>query len=151
MKHFPIFTAVEGRRIVLAGGSEAALAKLRLLLKTEARISVFAPEPAPEILAWEEGLATVPLYQAYPNPFRAQTRIAYEVTGASAARVAVAVFDIQGRLVRELEGGMAAPGRHTASWDGRDAGGGRAPAGVYFLRTVIQGQGAETVRILYMP
>ena len=54
MKHFPIFTAVEGRRIVLAGGSEAALAKLRLLLKTEARISVFAPEPAPEILAWAE-------------------------------------------------------------------------------------------------
>ena len=29
MKHFPIFTAVEGRRIVLAGGGEAALAKLK--------------------------------------------------------------------------------------------------------------------------
>ncbi len=52
MKHFPIFLAVEGRRIVLSGGGEAALSKLRLLLKTEARITVFAPEPAPEIVDW---------------------------------------------------------------------------------------------------
>lgn len=54
MKHFPIFLAVEGRRIVLAGGGDAALAKLRLLLKTEARITVFADDPAPEIIAWAE-------------------------------------------------------------------------------------------------
>ncbi|MGR3697878.1 MAG: precorrin-2 dehydrogenase/sirohydrochlorin ferrochelatase family protein, partial [Roseovarius sp.] len=52
MKHFPIFLAVEGRRIVLSGGGEAALAKLRLLLKTEAHLTVFAPEPAPEIAHW---------------------------------------------------------------------------------------------------
>ena len=52
MQHFPIFLATEGRRIVLSGGGEAALAKLRLLLKTPARITVFAAEPAPEIAAW---------------------------------------------------------------------------------------------------
>ncbi len=52
MKHFPIFLAVEGRRIALAGGGDAALAKLRLLLKTEAHLSVFSTTPAPEIEAW---------------------------------------------------------------------------------------------------
>ena len=52
MKHFPIFLAVENRRILLSGGGDAALAKLRLLLKTEARIEVFAETPAPEITAW---------------------------------------------------------------------------------------------------
>ncbi|MBO6603228.1 MAG: uroporphyrinogen-III C-methyltransferase [Roseicyclus sp.] len=52
MQHFPIFLAVAGRRIVVSGGGEAALAKLRLLMKTEARLSVFAPDPAPEIDAW---------------------------------------------------------------------------------------------------
>lgn len=52
MKHFPIFLAVEGRHIVLSGGGEAALAKLRLLLKTEARLTVFAAHPAPEIAQW---------------------------------------------------------------------------------------------------
>jgi len=60
MKHFPIFLSVEGRRIVLSGGGEAALAKLRLLLKTEGRITVFAPTPAPEIKNWAaEGRLTL--------------------------------------------------------------------------------------------
>ena len=54
MDHFPILLSTKGQRIVLSGGGEAALAKLRLLLKTEARISVFAPDPAPEIVAWAD-------------------------------------------------------------------------------------------------
>jgi uroporphyrin-III C-methyltransferase/precorrin-2 dehydrogenase/sirohydrochlorin ferrochelatase len=49
MKHFPIFLATDGRRIVVSGGGEVALAKLRLLLKTEARLSVVANEVIPEI------------------------------------------------------------------------------------------------------
>ncbi|MDJ0827884.1 MAG: siroheme synthase CysG [Rhodobacter sp.] len=52
MKHFPIFLNVEARRIVVSGGGDAALAKLRLLLKTAAKITVFADDPAPEIVAW---------------------------------------------------------------------------------------------------
>ena len=52
MKHFPIFLAVENKRIVLSGGGDAALAKLRLLLKTEAKICVFAENAAPEIFYW---------------------------------------------------------------------------------------------------
>ncbi|TNC73788.1 siroheme synthase CysG [Rubellimicrobium roseum] len=49
MQHFPIFMAVKGRRIVVAGGGETALAKLRLLLKTEARLTVIAPAPEAEV------------------------------------------------------------------------------------------------------
>lgn len=52
MDHFPIFLATTGRRIVLSGGGDAALAKLRLLLKTRARINVFSPNPAKEIVNW---------------------------------------------------------------------------------------------------
>ncbi|WP_108482154.1 siroheme synthase CysG [Oceaniglobus ichthyenteri] len=52
MKHFPIFMAVDGRRIVVSGGGDAALAKLRLLMKTKARITVCAATPAPEITEW---------------------------------------------------------------------------------------------------
>ncbi|RLJ41555.1 uroporphyrin-III C-methyltransferase/precorrin-2 dehydrogenase/sirohydrochlorin ferrochelatase [Litoreibacter meonggei] len=52
MKHFPIFMALEGRRVVVSGGGEAALAKLRLLLKTEANLTVIASNPAPEIASW---------------------------------------------------------------------------------------------------
>ncbi len=49
MQHFPIFLAVAGRRIVVSGGGETALAKLRLLLKTEGHITVFAADPSPDV------------------------------------------------------------------------------------------------------
>jgi uroporphyrin-III C-methyltransferase/precorrin-2 dehydrogenase/sirohydrochlorin ferrochelatase len=52
MDHFPIFLATSGRRIVLSGGGDAALAKLRLLLKTDANLTVFTPKPAAEIVEW---------------------------------------------------------------------------------------------------
>ncbi len=52
MDHFPVFMAVAGRRIVLSGGGDAALAKLRLILKTTAKVTVFAPQAAPELHAW---------------------------------------------------------------------------------------------------
>ena len=54
MDHFPIFLAVAGRRIILSGGGDAAIAKLRLLFKTTAHITVFAKDPLPEILHWEK-------------------------------------------------------------------------------------------------
>lgn len=60
MKHFPIFLVVDGRRIVLSGGGDAALAKLRLLLKTSARLTVISADPAREIEAWAaEGRLTL--------------------------------------------------------------------------------------------
>ncbi len=60
MQHFPIFLAVQGQRITLSGGGEAALAKLRLLMKTEARIDVYAAARAPEIETWaSEGKLTL--------------------------------------------------------------------------------------------
>ena len=52
MRHFPIFLAVSGRRVAVSGGGAAALAKLRILLKTEARIEVRAEAPLPEIEAF---------------------------------------------------------------------------------------------------
>lgn len=54
MQHFPIFVALAGRRVVVSGGGDAALAKLRLLMKTEAHLTVFSPAPAPEIEAWAD-------------------------------------------------------------------------------------------------
>ncbi|MEP3299122.1 MAG: siroheme synthase CysG [Pseudoruegeria sp.] len=54
MQHFPIFLAVAGRKIALSGGGAAAVAKVRLLLKTEAHIFVYAPNPVQEIADWAD-------------------------------------------------------------------------------------------------
>lgn len=51
MQHFPVFLDMSQAKVVIGGGGEIALAKLRLLLKTEAQITLCAPVFAPEIEA----------------------------------------------------------------------------------------------------
>lgn len=52
MQHFPVFLRVSGERIVVSGAGRSAVARLRLLLKTEARIAVFGRNPEPQVLDW---------------------------------------------------------------------------------------------------
>ncbi len=49
MRHFPIFVNLEGRRVVVSGAGECALAKLRLILKTDAKIAVYGADPHPDV------------------------------------------------------------------------------------------------------
>jgi len=44
LRFFPVSYDVEGRLVVVAGGGEAALAKLRLLVRSKARLVLVAPE-----------------------------------------------------------------------------------------------------------
>jgi len=52
MRHFPIYLDMTDQPVLVSGGGEAAVAKLRLLLKTPARITVLAADPVEAITAW---------------------------------------------------------------------------------------------------
>lgn len=67
-----------------------------------------------------------------PNPSGRALAITYSTRNAGP--VAVRVYDVQGRLVKELATGFHATGRHTAAWDGTDALGNRVPTGTYICR-----------------
>ena len=69
-----------------------------------------------------------------PNPTRAGVRL--DVVVGRAGDVDLAVFDVLGRPVRTLADGPAPAGVREVVWDGRDASGAPAPAGVYVLRLV---------------
>lgn len=77
--------------------------------------------------------------RAFPNPFRGSVRI--EAASASW----IGVFDVRGALVRVVHRTRAAAS-FRGEWDGRDANGKPAPAGVYFVRFG-QGAGAPTSRV----
>jgi uroporphyrin-III C-methyltransferase/precorrin-2 dehydrogenase/sirohydrochlorin ferrochelatase len=90
MRHFPIFLDLAGRRVVLAGGGAEALAKLRLLLKTEARLTVFAAAPDAAIEGWaSEGRLRL-VRRAFAPGDALCAALAYAATGDDAedARVA---------------------------------------------------------------
>lgn len=52
MRHFPVFLNLDGRRVIVSGAGETAVAKLRLLLKTQARINVFGADCTMQVKAW---------------------------------------------------------------------------------------------------
>jgi flagellar hook assembly protein FlgD len=78
------------------------------------------------------GPAGLRLGPARPNPARGAVSVAFELPAAGRARLEL--YDVRGRLVRTLVDGARAAGAQVARWDGRDAAGAPAPAGVYFLR-----------------
>lgn len=52
LRFFPVSYDVAGRLVVVAGGGDEALAKLRLLARTEARLAVYAAHAEPELAAF---------------------------------------------------------------------------------------------------
>jgi hypothetical protein len=112
------------------------------------------------------------LYQNFPNPFPNpsdgiwETRVWFDL--ATASTVELAVYDMRGRLVRNLIPGRGCGpvelspglyGRETGpppepctsfTWDGSDNGGGRASPGVYLLRLQAGGV-TEVRRVVFWP
>ena len=83
------------------------------------------------------------LSRAYPNPAAGPLTVDFAIGGAG-ANVKIAVYDVAGRQVRELVNGFQTAGTHSVRWDGTDAGGSRARAGVYFLRGLVDGRSVAT-------
>ncbi len=79
------------------------------------------------------------LEQNFPNPFSGSTRIAFTVPDGSETRVAVDVFDVQGRRVQRLLEDRSVTGRMELAWDGRDARGQEVASGIYFYRLTTPG------------
>jgi hypothetical protein len=68
-----------------------------------------------------------------PNPISQAADILFEV-GASRVKVAAAIYDVSGRLVRRFKEHVYDAGRHSILWNGRDEAGRPVPNGLFFLR-----------------
>ncbi|MCI0554831.1 MAG: T9SS type A sorting domain-containing protein [Anaerolineae bacterium] len=72
------------------------------------------------------------LSQNYPNPFNPDTRIRYELP--STEKVKIAVYNVNGQLIRILFEGLQSAGRYVALWDGKNENGYQAASGIYLVR-----------------
>ena len=74
------------------------------------------------------------LMSASPNPFNPATTISFEL--ASPGDVSLTVYDVSGRMIRNLVNGHLPAGMHDVTWNGRDRSGATAASGVYFYRFI---------------
>lgn len=97
------------------------------------------PQSESDVVAHPLGLGIV---QTQPNPLTDFTTIRFHVSGPVSTRLAV--FDVQGRVVRVLADGAYAAGFHLVEWDGRGETGARVRPGLYFCRLIAGGVAAQT-------
>lgn len=72
------------------------------------------------------------LYQNYPNPFNPSTTISYYLPDAS--DVKVVVFDMMGKVVKELVSGHQSAGLHNVVWNAENNEMKKVANGIYFYR-----------------
>jgi hypothetical protein len=118
----------------------------------DATLGVFKPTGPAEVVAATRGptnpssagdavaASAFRLDPARPNPTTGMTTIPFTLSRAGS--VTLAVYDPSGRRVRGLMGGDLEAGEHQAVWDGRDAGGRKVPAGVYYYQLRSDGRSA---------
>ena len=76
-----------------------------------------------------DGVRPLSLDQNAPNPFNPTTRITFHLPGQVFARLAI--YNVEGRLVRVLADGVRPEGNHTILWDGTNNRGAPVASGVY--------------------
>lgn len=82
--------------------------------------------------------AALALAHNTPNPFNPATKIAFALDRTGPVRLAI--FDLQGRLVRTLVDESLVAGTYDRVWDGRDDAGQPAASGAYVYRLTADGQ-----------
>ena len=125
--------------------------------------SVTAQEPPPPTGERRLGFK---LEQNYPNPFKSETRIPFELEEAlfeegKPVMVSIRIFNIlqqfvaapvalgyrggEGLPLLQLE--YTSPGRYEVHWDGRDRRGKQVASGVYFVQMRVDWQGPAVRRM----
>ena len=77
-------------------------------------------------------LATFELYQNYPNPFNPTTTITYALPFESTTQVAI--YDMQGRLVRQFASATQSAGYQSVVWNGTNQSGAPVASGMYIYK-----------------
>jgi hypothetical protein len=76
----------------------------------------------------------IALSQNFPNPFNPSTTIVVTLDSDSSSAVDVTIYDLRGRIVRQLFSGIVTEGTYRYLWDGRSTDGSSVGSGVYLCR-----------------
>ncbi|MBD3168963.1 MAG: T9SS type A sorting domain-containing protein [candidate division Zixibacteria bacterium] len=87
-------------------------------------------------------IATFQLHSNYPNPFNSSTTVTFDA--GTSADIELNVYDINGRLVRELMDRRVTPGTYSVRFDAEDL-----ASGTYFI-TLRSGESSQTIKASYI-
>ncbi len=138
-----------GGRFAFVSGRPYRWTHANLATNVQAILSGWFGEPV-DLAGADDGPAVPRLAfaPARPNPSRGATTLRFTLPRGGPVRLVL--VDVAGRRVRTLVDETLAAGPHELAWDGRDAGGAPAPAGLYWARLDAGGEHA-TRRLVRLP
>ncbi len=105
-------------------------------IRSNFAIKITTEPPAISSVEDDDQIAAFPkkfhLEQNYPNPFNPETRIVYSLPEKS--NVTLAIYNINGQLIKVLQNGEQITGRYVKTWNGQNERGEMVSSGVYFYR-----------------
>ena len=107
-----------------------------------------ATDAPPESASEAPKMVSAASFQVWPNPFNTMTHLGFQLP--QAASVYVAIYNVQGQLVRTIMDAMLHAGVHLARWDGQDERGYSAATGPYFARLRIGHSPPRYAKILLL-
>ena len=87
---------------------------------------------------WLNGSSEFKLLGNYPNPFNAQTTIAYKQPAEVEGNCIICIHNASGQLVKTFVDGRQQDSHHTVKWDGTDKQGRQVSSGIYFYTIKIR-------------
>lgn len=91
-----------------------------------------APEPGIEETEDDVSTAGFALSQNFPNPFKTETAISYQLSRPNA--VTITIYNVSGQHIKTLVNEHRNAGSYTVHWDGRSQDNREVSNGVYFCR-----------------
>ena len=114
-------------RVIAAGDPKLRIASIDGRDAMNRKVPVGQEAKAPTVAPSRTQLAA-----GRPNPF--QQSVTFPFSLSREGHVELALYSVDGRLVRTLVSETRAPGEYEVAWDGRDDAGHVVVAGVYFAR-----------------
>ncbi|MDO9547631.1 MAG: T9SS type A sorting domain-containing protein, partial [Candidatus Marinimicrobia bacterium] len=74
------------------------------------------------------------LMDCYPNPFNPVANLSYSIPNGCGGNYRISVYDLQGKLVRELSHNYHSAGQYHLAWNGRNHLNIPVGSGIYFIR-----------------
>jgi flagellar hook assembly protein FlgD len=92
--------------------------------------------------------ARVTLGPAHPNPFNPSTTLSFSIPAGPARDFTLRIYDVRGRMVRELDSGRIDAGQHERVWNGMDDRGRSVGSGIYHYRLEVGGESFSDKMVL---
>ena len=102
----------------------------------------------PESASATPKMASTTSLQVWPNPFNTTAHLGFYLN--QAASVHVAIYNVQGQLVRTFVDAPLHAGTHQVRWDGRDERGHAAATGPYFVRFLTEHSPPRYAKLLLL-